>query len=255
MKLNVLLFSAVLLLANASRLNAQTPTAQHDSLRVHIIENENGNMMVIDTVVAASQQEQLHVWLTSKGVNLPPLPDGHDSLRVELVQIINDGDSLPNNMRIIGPPLPPDAPLPPPTPDGNMEVIMVSPPPAPGEKKCQMVIICDTAVHHQDMKVRTNNPNGAKQQVIINKAPDGKTLTVFPNPTSGLITVNIDMPGKEKAELTITDMNGKVVYSEQLGTATEKLTREIDLGKFGKGMYNVEVSKGENRVIRRISVE
>jgi hypothetical protein len=255
MKLKIIFFSA-LLLAGVAKLNAQT--VQHDSIRVHIIENKNGNMFDLDTTIAASQHDNLKLWLSSQGIELAGLPEGHDSAQIVLVNVEGSGDSLPDGMRIIELPSPPDAPLPPPAPGQKMRVMTVPPPPPapPGTegKVCRMVIICDTVVRCDNMKTKTNN-SSAQQKVMVKNAPDGKALNVFPNPTSGHITIEIAVPGNEKADLTITDMNGKIIYTEQLGTATEKLTKEIDLSKFGKGMYNVEVHKGDNVFVKRITVE
>jgi hypothetical protein len=252
MKLKSIIFSTVLLFASMAKSNAQT--AQHDSLRIQIMENKNGNMFMIDTVVPASQHDQLVSWLSTQGIELPGMPEGHDSVQVEIIKIEGDGDSLPNGMRIIQPPTPPNAPLPPPAPGQKIEIIGMPPPP-PG-KNCRMIIICDSTVTCDKMKKQSDNTTTPEQgKVIVKNAPDGKALTIFPNPSNGHITVNIDIAGKEKTNMTITDMTGKTVYNEQLGTETENLSKEIDLSKFGKGTYAVKVEKGGQVFIRNVVVQ
>jgi hypothetical protein len=63
------------------------------------------------------------------------------------------------------------------------------------------------------------------------------------------------MPGKGKATLTITDMNGKTVYTEQLPETDGKTSKEIDLSKYGKGMYSIRLSKGEKVIVEQVVVE
>ena len=168
-------------------------------------------------------------------------------------------------MKIIQPPLPPNAPLPPPAPGQKIKIVDLPPlPPGTDGQNMRVVIINDsTGSKHQCTKtvtvVQTSQapatPENAKVKTVVKNAPDPNALKVFPNPSSGHFTININMAGKEKADLRITDMNGKTVYAEQLGTETENLSKEIDLSKNGKGIYNVEVHKGDKVIVEKISVE
>ena len=86
----------------------------------------------------------------------------------------------------------------------------------------------------------------AQQAKLSGSVVDSQTKETLPG-----VTISV----KGTKILAITDMNGKIVYTEQLGTSTEKLSKEIDLSKNAKGMYNVEVDKGGNVIVKRISVE
>ena len=62
-------------------------------------------------------------------------------------------------------------------------------------------------------------------------------LRVFPNPSSGLVTVGGRIePG---ALLRVTDITGRIVLEKQISTGEAQI--ELDLKNQGKGLYNVEM--------------
>lgn len=289
MKLKTILGIAGILLAISTKGISQNATA--DSIRVHIMQNENGNVTSIDTVVPFSQHDQLHAWLLTQGIDEPtaPLPPGDvegpmevqivkvltndisgDSSHQMVVRMMND-DQIPGkekNMKIIMLPDDPKAPLPPlppapPAPPG-MKMRTPAPPDAPeleNNNDMQIIIIRDSAgvENHQCTKTVIINqvpktPATPYAPSTEKKSPEAKDLTIYPNPSNGHITMNIDMPGKSETNIKVIDMNGKTVYSESLGETEGKVSKEIDLSKNGKGIYNVEVHKGGNVVVERVVV-
>src|SRR5574337_1594987 len=168
--------AAVLALAGG-KLFAQTQANLPDSIRIHVVENKNGNLLDIDTIVPLSQQQELFSWLHDQGIEVPPPPPPGDSnlvIRMEKMEIDNDSMTPVNARRMHGPPaapVPPLPPLPPMPPDslghvrvvrmqkfsGDSMVILVPPPgkagartmPFPGDSThiiCSM-IICDSLRH------------------------------------------------------------------------------------------------------------
>lgn len=67
------------------------------------------------------------------------------------------------------------------------------------------------------------------------------SATVSPNPTRGLVQLKFSSKTSNTALVNIYDMSGKRMASEKFGVSTGTNTRSMDLGRFSKGLYNVEV--------------
>jgi hypothetical protein len=78
---------------------------------------------------------------------------------------------------------------------------------------------------------------------------DQAGIRIYPNPTEGLIYLDIENAGNENITVTISDATGRVVFRS---TSGGRLSEEIDLSGNGKGMYNVSVSTGKSVSVRRI---
>lgn len=73
--------------------------------------------------------------------------------------------------------------------------------------------------------------------------PQFQDLKAFPNPTTGLLTINSnEIIGKQ---LTLTDLNGRIVYSMNV---TDNST-VIDLSQFSKGIYTLKADNYLNKVV------
>ena len=62
-------------------------------------------------------------------------------------------------------------------------------------------------------------------------------ISVYPNPSSGNITLNLFSAIKENYQLEIFNAIGKKIYSEQLIDFNGNLKKEINLSAFGSGLY------------------
>jgi len=74
-------------------------------------------------------------------------------------------------------------------------------------------------------------------------------ITIYPNPNNGLFTINLNKVQVENSNIEITDINGKVIYSEN--NNTEK-TKTIDLSHLSPGMYFVKVSDEVSNYYKKI---
>ncbi|MDF2451603.1 MAG: ancA 3 [Bacteroidota bacterium] len=76
----------------------------------------------------------------------------------------------------------------------------------------------------------------------IKDAPATFSITVYPNPTSRLVTIYINSnTSQENLALRINNSLGKTVFSETLKENSEPLTKQIDLGALPKGIYFIEL--------------
>ena len=76
----------------------------------------------------------------------------------------------------------------------------------------------------------------------INEPKHITDFTVFPNPASRIITINLSTGKlKESYTLKVSDSLGKTVYSETLKEISASYTQQIDLSQLSKGIYFIEL--------------
>lgn len=73
-------------------------------------------------------------------------------------------------------------------------------------------------------------------------------VNVFPNPTKEVL--NIDLADVANAQMTMTDINGRVLLIKQL---TEK-TSKINIAHLSKGYYNVQIQADGKSVSKKIVI-
>lgn len=85
-------------------------------------------------------------------------------------------------------------------------------------------------------------------------ASNDVALSIYPNPTTGLINLNIESPKVENIKLIVKDLNGKTVHEELLNV-NGSFNKQLDFTRFAKGIYYMQIqsrsiSKVEKIVIR-----
>jgi hypothetical protein len=87
-------------------------------------------------------------------------------------------------------------------------------------------------------------------QVGLDEKPSGTFITVYPNPTSGDLTVK--MPSvKGRTDLEVTDLSGKVIYKR----SNIKESQWNFTLKAPAGVYFVKVTSDENVFVERVIKE
>jgi hypothetical protein len=94
----------------------------------------------------------------------------------------------------------------------------------------------------------------SKSNISNNRTTGVKTLdsklAVYPNPTNGLLNIELNAPVNGSAIVRITSLLGEEIYSAAIPSTSGKLT--LDLSKFQDGVYLVQVSDNNGSVIKRI---
>ncbi|WP_205503184.1 T9SS type A sorting domain-containing protein [Rufibacter psychrotolerans] len=80
-------------------------------------------------------------------------------------------------------------------------------------------------------------------------------VTYSPNPTSGRVNVSFHAQKKAKAQLRVVDSQGKAVFQEDLGTVQGTVSRDLDLSRFGKGVYVVQLQVGNTAQAGKVVVQ
>jgi hypothetical protein len=80
------------------------------------------------------------------------------------------------------------------------------------------------------------------------------SLSISPNPSNGLINLNVETPKAETLIMIVRDLNGKAVHEELLNV-NGSFNKQLDFTRFAKGIYYLQIqsrsiSKVEKIVIR-----
>jgi hypothetical protein len=77
---------------------------------------------------------------------------------------------------------------------------------------------------------------------------------VYPNPTQGLLTVDVLLTQNEKAQIEVFDITGQLIYNKQL-SGSDFYSHTINLSATAKGVYVVNVRMENSVVTRKIIVQ
>lgn len=80
-------------------------------------------------------------------------------------------------------------------------------------------------------------------------------LSVFSNPSDGTFQVRFSLPDAGDAHVSISDINGKVVYEENLSNFSGTYMRTIDLEEKAKGTYFVRVMQNGYTATQTVVVQ
>ncbi len=84
---------------------------------------------------------------------------------------------------------------------------------------------------------------------------ESKEVSFFPNPTDGEINLTLDFNQKTEVELLITDLAGKSVYAEKIGSVNGQQTESLNLAHLTKGLYFVQVLTPEHTYFGKITLQ
>lgn len=78
-------------------------------------------------------------------------------------------------------------------------------------------------------------------QTIAPPALDDRTLTLYPNPSSGIVHLTISGLEGRKVDVSVLNVIGTVVYRESLSELNDHFTKTLDLSRLANGLYYVKV--------------
>jgi hypothetical protein len=78
-------------------------------------------------------------------------------------------------------------------------------------------------------------------------------LSVYPNPTDDHVMINIDLAWRSDGRIEIRDVLGKLIYTYDFKAVTAESV-DVDLAKYGAGMYFVTMITDKNRLTQKVIV-
>ena len=64
-------------------------------------------------------------------------------------------------------------------------------------------------------------------------------IKVYPNPTSGLVTLEIDNSYQSELSVEVINTNGQIIYSNKYNY--KHIVEQLDLNSYSDGMYFVKI--------------
>jgi Secretion system C-terminal sorting domain/PKD domain len=91
-------------------------------------------------------------------------------------------------------------------------------------------------------------------QVGQSEAWEG-SLEIAPNPSSGWLNVAIESPAGGDMQLSVVDLNGRVVLQAAQGRVGPRFETRLDLAALPDGLYLLQVRKGAQQMTRRFLLQ
>ena len=91
--------------------------------------------------------------------------------------------------------------------------------------------------------------------IVTNGIPDIMTLNdfhVFPNPSEGIFTIHTTIGTSDAIELTVKDVLGNILYSASEKNQKGEYTKTIDLSNNSKGIYFLNIQRGNYSCTKKI---
>ncbi len=82
-----------------------------------------------------------------------------------------------------------------------------------------------------------------------------ESFSVFPNPSNGFINIKTGTKFTGEVKFTVTDVNGKFVFSGEINRDNKNALKTIDLTGKPRGVYFINVRVGEENYSRKIVIQ
>ncbi len=79
-------------------------------------------------------------------------------------------------------------------------------------------------------------------------------INVFPNPSNGIINIQITSQSSN-AQLRIMDASGKIVYNERINTLNGQYNNTIDLSNNAKGVYSLQIITNNQVITKKVVLD
>ena len=80
------------------------------------------------------------------------------------------------------------------------------------------------------------------------------SLSIYPNPSEGLFTLNINTPQLENFNLTVRDVQGKTVYTKNVNVNGE-YRDDLDFTGFAKGIYYLQIQTDTETKVEKLIIQ
>jgi len=93
-----------------------------------------------------------------------------------------------------------------------------------------------------------------RTSTALNELNENESLNVFPNPASTYANVQLSTAEAASVRLSVIDMLGRVVKTENLGTVSGNLNHTLDVASLENGSYLIMVNVDGRDVVKRLTV-
>lgn len=119
-----------------------------------------------------------------------------------------------------------------------------------GEKKITKIVIVKTGINDATATdLKKAGIAEPKERLVL------ESMNCTPNPSNGKFSLKFSSQDKTSADITVKDINGKIVYTETLKPVDGIYEKEITLGDDAEGIYFVTVMQGQKAITKKLVVE
>ena len=79
-------------------------------------------------------------------------------------------------------------------------------------------------------------------------------VNLFPNPTRGQLTLDLNINKSSQVQFFVSDMNGKLLSRQAMNIDAGKMRTQIDLNRLNPGVYILHIVTEENRIAKKFVV-
>jgi hypothetical protein len=109
--------------------------------------------------------------------------------------------------------------------------------------------VTDTVCNTTDIKTMTVNSTISLEEFLINQR-----LLVYPNPSRAVFNVEFELQGVRELYLRLMSPTGQLIFEDSPVEMRNIYKREIDLSRFAKGVYILQVQTESGVVSRRLTL-
>lgn len=88
--------------------------------------------------------------------------------------------------------------------------------------------------------------------VVLSTEEGLQGVTVYPNPTKESINVSIANQRGQKTQLSLIDLNGRIIRSASLDVQNDKFVETVNLRGLPDGVYLLDIQSGDKKTTKRI---
>jgi hypothetical protein len=108
---------------------------------------------------------------------------------------------------------------------------------------------CGSTADSNSIQFAVSCPTG------INEVPIVQNLTIIPNPSSGLFTVNFNVDQEKQVQIQIYDVVGRVIQVEEPVNVNGFYSKQINLSNVAKGVYILQLKESGQTENRKIEIQ
>ena len=79
-------------------------------------------------------------------------------------------------------------------------------------------------------------------------------MVVYPNPSTGIFTLQFSAASVAKGSIAVADMHGRVLMQTETNFEVGVQERQLDLSNFANGMYFIKVISGDDVKTEKIQI-
>jgi len=83
---------------------------------------------------------------------------------------------------------------------------------------------------------------------------NNKTLSLYPNPSSGLITLSLNFDDSKEVDITCFTSSGQNIFNKNYKLVNGRLNADLDLSFCPNGIYFIQIHNNHKSIFRKVII-